>query len=77
MFFEPLLTGDVWWLVVNKRRRRRNALSLTLYCTGTALLLYLSEELLERVAILPGVLARHQTQRKLLLIKICTVLVLT
>jgi hypothetical protein len=22
MFFEPLLTGDVWWLVVNKRRRR-------------------------------------------------------
>ncbi len=21
MFFEPLLTGDVWWLVVNKRRR--------------------------------------------------------
>jgi hypothetical protein len=21
--FEPLLTGDVWWLVVNKRRRRR------------------------------------------------------
>ncbi len=24
MFFEPLLTGDVWWLVVNKRRRRKN-----------------------------------------------------
>jgi hypothetical protein len=24
MRFEPLLTGDVWWLVVNKRRRRRN-----------------------------------------------------